>query len=388
MPRSSDAARSSALEPAILLLGLLAAGCLGEGNLEQQGPGAGGGGDASVPVPDGSVAGPDGGSGGRPDQGHGPGDGEGEGSGGEGEGEAEGAAGECQPGQERGCPRAPGAGDCGPRIQRCGADGSWGACFATDLRPEVCDGRDNDCNGTADDLCECRLGLRLRIDHDLPGSGYREESENWATWETDPCGPPGYRYLSRTVGDGTRRGRAIWQPTITVAGWYRVTSCFRATGNRGRRATYRVFDDQGGRVERLVDQYGDPGRTVELDFGRIFCAAGGGCRLVLVGDDGGSYVADLTTFVLQACSEQEQPPLQGCAGIAANPAYELCFDGGDVCHGVFTDGSGCAAFCAAAGMTCVARFGGEPGCSKEPQNVLRCGDENGHQSDWCECARR
>ena len=36
-------------------------------------------------------------------------------------------------------------------------------------------------------------------------------------------------------------------------------------------------------------------------------------------------------------------------------------------------------------MVCTARFGGEPGCQKEPQNTLTCGESNGHTSDWCEC---
>ncbi len=68
-----------------------------------------------------------------------------------------------------------------------------------------------------------------------------------------------------------------------------------------------------------------------------------------------------------------------------NPAWEVCETGDDYCNGVFTDGAGCGAYCAAAGMVCVRRYGGEPGCIKEPQNVLSCGDVNGHQSDWCEC---
>ncbi len=69
----------------------------------------------------------------------------------------------------------------------------------------------------------------------------------------------------------------------------------------------------------------------------------------------------------------------------ANPAWEVCETGDDFCNGVFTDGAGCTAYCAAAGMICARRFGGEPGCIKEPQNVLTCGEVNGHNSDWCEC---
>lgn len=75
-----------------------------------------------------------------------------------------------------------------------------------------------------------------------------------------------------------------------------------------------------------------------------------------------------------------------CAAIeAANPAWEVCETGPGFCAGVFTDGAGCEAYCAAAGLACHAKYGGEPGCVKEPANVLACGDANGHQSDWCEC---
>jgi len=70
---------------------------------------------------------------------------------------------------------------------------------------------------------------------------------------------------------------------------------------------------------------------------------------------------------------------------AANPAWEVCETGVDFCNGVFTDGAGCTAYCSAASLICTARFGGEPGCQKEPHNPLTCGENNGHQSDWCEC---
>jgi len=75
-----------------------------------------------------------------------------------------------------------------------------------------------------------------------------------------------------------------------------------------------------------------------------------------------------------------------CSAIsAANPAWEVCETGPGFCAGVFTDGAGCEAYCAPAGLQCIARFGGEPGCVKEPENVLDCFENNGHQSDWCEC---
>ncbi len=75
-----------------------------------------------------------------------------------------------------------------------------------------------------------------------------------------------------------------------------------------------------------------------------------------------------------------------CALIAAaNPAWEVCEVGPTTCAGVFTDGAGCDAFCAPAGLVCTARFGGEPGCVKEADTPIPCQEDNGHQSDWCEC---
>ncbi len=76
-----------------------------------------------------------------------------------------------------------------------------------------------------------------------------------------------------------------------------------------------------------------------------------------------------------------------CSGITANPNYELCESSADHCAGVYTNGAGCYSFCAAAGLICTARFGGETGCDKEPENPWDCFEDNGHMSDWCECGR-
>jgi len=80
------------------------------------------------------------------------------------------------------------------------------------------------------------------------------------------------------------------------------------------------------------------------------------------------------------------PPVD-CSGIAADPDYELCEEDADHCAGVYNDGSGCVAYCAAAGLVCTARFGGQPDCVKEPDYVIDCFEVNTHLSDWCECRR-
>ncbi|MBI5546870.1 MAG: hypothetical protein HY901_23555 [Deltaproteobacteria bacterium] len=76
-----------------------------------------------------------------------------------------------------------------------------------------------------------------------------------------------------------------------------------------------------------------------------------------------------------------------CSGLANHEGFELCAQTDQTCSGLFTNGVGCTAFCAAAGLPCLARYGGDLGCQKEPQNVLSCADDNGHLSDWCECGR-
>ena len=61
----------------------------------------------------------------------------------------------------------------------------------------------------------------------------------------------------------------------------------------------------------------------------------------------------------------------------ANPAWEVCVTGPDFCAGVFTDGAGCQAYCAPAGLTCTARYGGEPGCSPPERGDPSRGSRSG-----------
>ena len=69
----------------------------------------------------------------------------------------------------------------------------------------------------------------------------------------------------------------------------------------------------------------------------------------------------------------------------ANPTWEVCEESPSECAGVFGDGAGCQAYCAAADLVCVSRSGGEPDCQEEPENVIDCDASNGHTSDWCTC---
>lgn len=233
----------------------------------------------------------------------------------------------------------------------------------------------------------CPVGLVVTVDNDTPGSGYSEESpENWQSHNVEACQET-YRYLSKYVGDGSTDGKATWQPPIAVTGVYRVKTSFRASENRTDDADYTAYDDVGGSQKKVVSQLG--GGCTEAEIADIYCLVGGSCRLVLDGtDDMKSDAADVTTFELLSCDAPTPPEPGRCDGIRAVPAYEVCDETDTTCKGVFSDGAGCVAYCAAAGMDCVASYGGEPGCMMEANNPLPCDPPSGHASDWCECAGR
>jgi hypothetical protein len=232
--------------------------------------------------------------------------------------------------------------------------------------------------------------LTVQVDYDIPGSGYSEvKPENWETNTTYAC-YKAYRSLTQHAGDGTRKGKAIWRPAIPRSGWWQVDTSWRQSDNRGTDADYFFRDDLGKQTHKVVDQRNEGSGCSHKDMGTFWCKAGGGCELVLDGDDGQSYAADITTFTLVQCDDApDAGPDAGpgpCAPIAAHTSWELCAESATSCAGVFNDGAGCKALCAAAGMVCTARFGASSPCKKEPQTPIPCEASNGHQSDWCECA--
>jgi len=226
--------------------------------------------------------------------------------------------------------------------------------------------------------------VTITVDNDIKGSGYSEvNAKNWVSNSPGAC-HINYRYLSHTVGDKTRKGKAIWQPKITVNGMWDFTVSYRATSNRTTDADYYAYDDNGGTKHIVINQK-HSGDCTKKSLGSYYCKVGGTCRVVLDGtDDSQSDSADMATFKLVKCTGT--PPANPCSGISANKNYELCAWTATTCAGNYLNGAGCKTYCAAAGMVCTARFGGDKGCKKEPQNPIACNASNGHLSDWCECA--
>lgn len=113
----------------------------------------------------------------------------------------------------------------------------------------------------------------------------------------------------------------------------------------------------------------------------VTCAALG--RACGDGDDGCDNTLDCGGCATGETCSAGTCVAMDCSGITGHAGYELCEETPGFCAGVFTDGSGCDAFCAEAGMRCRNAYGGEPGCLKET-TALGCG-ATGHASDWCEC---
>lgn len=225
-------------------------------------------------------------------------------------------------------------------------------------------------------------GVVVVVDNDDPDSGYAEVNpENFQTHNVDACLGT-YRYLSKYVGDESTDGRVTWQPAITVPGTYRVTTSFRASENRTDDADYRLVGDDGQQQAMVVDQRGDG--CTEVELGLVWCEIGGSCRLELDGtDDMKSDAADATTFELVDC-DPPPPPRPGQCDPLLDAGFEVCAVGPGRCEGVYTGGEGCVALCAAVGMECVARFGGEPGCQQEALEIP-CDEVNDHGSNYCVC---
>ncbi len=92
-----------------------------------------------------------------------------------------------------------------------------------------------------------------------------------------------------------------------------------------------------------------------------------------------------------ACTEQggapdpDPPPRMDCAPLEAIDGVALCAAGPNTCEAVYEDGRGCAAVCAAAGLTCLrAHENLDAVCAADHDRAaVPC--DSGHESDYCVC---
>lgn len=77
-------------------------------------------------------------------------------------------------------------------------------------------------------------------------------------------------------------------------------------------------------------------------------------------------------------------PTANCPGITA-AGYDLCESGSDYCEAVFTDGSGCTAVCAAAGLDCLTAYENVDNACAGDMGLAALACDSGHQSDFCVC---
>ncbi|MDP7040983.1 MAG: hypothetical protein QGI45_17635 [Myxococcota bacterium] len=85
-------------------------------------------------------------------------------------------------------------------------------------------------------------------------------------------------------------------------------------------------------------------------------------------------------------NDDDEPESADCSAISNHVSWSLCSSGPGLCEGIFEDGVGCGAFCAANGLECIGSYEDQNGsCSPDlHRSALHC-EDSGHGSDYCVC---
>ena len=103
----------------------------------------------------------------------------------------------CQPDAMEEC--GVNVGECSIGTKKCGADQTWGACSGQEQEEEICDGKDNDCDGDidegnpgggaecGDDVGECKKGLLACVEGKVICQGAGAEIEEVCDGKDNDC---------------------------------------------------------------------------------------------------------------------------------------------------------------------------------------------------------
>ncbi|MCC7535727.1 MAG: hypothetical protein IT379_05920 [Deltaproteobacteria bacterium] len=190
---------------------------------------------------------------------------------------------DCTPGTSRSCfggtDAQRGEGTCAPGTQICDERGAFGACLGgLDPADEVCNGADDDCDGTIDDgLSGCTPAVRCPAadsapalaEYPLRGSAIHAGPATWR-WEIE-CPPTVAAALCPTIEEPTSADTSVY---LTASGVYRVRVEVTPSGGDTQSCVWPVtVGGEGLRVELSWDQSTDV--DVDLHLHRWTTSASG-----------------------------------------------------------------------------------------------------------------